>query len=266
MSILRMKKLLAVTLFCIYIPFAYGYTYTYWNGDKYVGGWLGDERHGHGTYTSKKSGNKHVGKWVMDQAHGHGTFTFGKGSKHSGDKYVGEFRYGKYHGQGTYTFADGKKIVGKFKEGKEWNAKYYKADGNVLGTYTEGKWCAGCGSTNSSSTATSSNSSTLDSSSPNIWCVVKGWPKATYMRGSECKSHKGKAFTSATKAIAEHERLNPAYTTSSDSNYDSAIELEYWETVKDSDDPDLLRAYLDEYPNGKFAPLARLKIKKLESN
>jgi len=47
---------------------------------------------------------------------------------------------------------------------------------------------------------------------------------------------------------------------------DSAVEIEFWQTVKDSDDRDLLQAYLDEYPNGKFAPLARLKITKLKSD
>ena len=43
--------------------------------------------------------------------------------------------------------------------------------------------------------------------------------------------------------------------TSSGSNYDPAIELEYWGLVKDSADPDLLQSYLDEYPNGKFASI-----------
>jgi len=53
---------------------------------------------------------------------------------------------------------------------------------------------------------------------------------------------------------------------STGTKYDPTIELEYWELVKDSTDLDLLQAYLDEYPNGKFAPLARLKIKKLNSS
>ena len=47
---------------------------------------------------------------------------------------------------------------------------------------------------------------------------------------------------------------------------DLSVEIEFWQTVKDSGDRDLLQAYLDEYPNGKFAPLARLKIKKLKSD
>ena len=47
---------------------------------------------------------------------------------------------------------------------------------------------------------------------------------------------------------------------------DNTAEIEFWKSVKDSDDPDMFQAYLDEYPNGKFAPLARLKIKRLKSN
>ena len=54
--------------------------------------------------------------------------------------------------------------------------------------------------------------------------------------------------------------------TSSGSDDDPAVELEYWKLVRNTNDVDLLQDYLDEYPNGKFAPLARLKIKKLQSS
>jgi hypothetical protein len=40
-------------------------------------------------------------------------------------------------------------------------------------------------------------------------------------------------------------------------------EIEFWQSVKTSQDPAELEAYLDLYPQGKFAPLARLRIKKL---
>ncbi len=43
-----------------------------------------------------------------------------------------------------------------------------------------------------------------------------------------------------------------------------AVELEYWDTVKNSGDIEYIQSYLDQYPNGKFVPLARLKIKRLE--
>ena len=36
-----------------------------------------------------------------------------------------------------------------------------------------------------------------------------------------------------------------------------AIELSYWETIKNSTDPDDFKSYLQKYPNGQFADLAR---------
>nr|VFJ48780.1 MAG: Caspase domain-containing protein [Candidatus Kentron sp. FW]VFJ58825.1 MAG: Caspase domain-containing protein [Candidatus Kentron sp. FW] len=49
------------------------------------------------------------------------------------------------------------------------------------------------------------------------------------------------------------------------SSADHAIELEFWDSIRQSDDPDMYRAYLKQYPNGSFAALAKIKIKKLES-
>lgn len=37
----------------------------------------------------------------------------------------------------------------------------------------------------------------------------------------------------------------------------------YWESVKDSDDPREVQSYLDLYPQGFFAPIARLRVEKL---
>jgi len=44
---------------------------------------------------------------------------------------------------------------------------------------------------------------------------------------------------------------------------DNTVEVEFWNSIKGSDDPDEYRIYLDEYPTGKFAKLAKLRIKKL---
>ncbi|WP_157961912.1 caspase family protein [Acuticoccus kandeliae] len=43
-----------------------------------------------------------------------------------------------------------------------------------------------------------------------------------------------------------------------------ALELEFWSTVKDSDDPAELQAYLSRFPDGAFAPLARSRLDALE--
>ena len=109
-------------------------TYTFPDGQKYVGEFRYDKKHGQGTYTFP-SGQKYVGEFRDDKANGQGTWTFPDGQKYvgehkddkangqgtytfpSGQKYVGEFRYDKKHGQGTYTFPSGQKYVGEFREG-----------------------------------------------------------------------------------------------------------------------------------------------------
>jgi class 3 adenylate cyclase len=42
-----------------------------------------------------------------------------------------------------------------------------------------------------------------------------------------------------------------------------AVELAYWDTMKDSDNPDMLRAYLERYSDGAFAPLAKVRLGEL---
>ena len=44
-----------------------------------------------------------------------------------------------------------------------------------------------------------------------------------------------------------------------------AIELTFWETIKDTDNPEMYRAYLDKYPEGEFSPLAAIKLTELEA-
>ncbi len=41
-------------------------------------------------------------------------------------------------------------------------------------------------------------------------------------------------------------------------------EVTFWESVRDSKNPDELRAYLQTFPNGMFAPLARARLAALE--
>jgi hypothetical protein len=95
-------------------------TYTFPSGEKYVGEYRDDKRNGRGTLTSP-NGDKYVGEFKDGKLHGQGTHT-----SPSGQKYVGEFRDDKRHGQGTYTFPEGEKYVGEFREGKR----------NGQGTYT----------------------------------------------------------------------------------------------------------------------------------
>ena len=45
---------------------------------------------------------------------------------------------------------------------------------------------------------------------------------------------------------------------------DSLAETSFWETVRDSGDPAELEAYLKTYPDGQFAPLAWIRLNKLQ--
>src|SRR6185369_4608844 len=49
---------------------------------------------------------------------------------------------------------------------------------------------------------------------------------------------------------------------------DTSVEMEFWKSMQNSTDPKDYKAYLDEYPNGKFAKLASNRLESLtaESN
>jgi adenylate cyclase len=42
-----------------------------------------------------------------------------------------------------------------------------------------------------------------------------------------------------------------------------AVELAFWDTVKDSDNPEMYRAYLERYADGAFATLAKVRLNEL---
>ena len=46
---------------------------------------------------------------------------------------------------------------------------------------------------------------------------------------------------------------------------DTQVELAFWETVRGSDNPAMLRAYLEKYPDGEFGSLAEILLKELEA-
>ncbi len=62
--------------------------------------------------------------------------------------------------------------------------------------------------------------------------------------------------------------LNPATAplaaTAGSAGSGGAAELAYWETIKEASDRDLFDAYLQQYPDGAFASLARAKIRIIE--
>ena len=109
-------------------------------GDKYVGEWNDNERHGQGTYTWK-NGDKYVGEWKDHKRNGQGTYTWDEGPS-KGDKYVGEFKDNIKHGQGTYTYANGDKFVGEYKDNApHGQGTYTYANGTIKsGYYMKGEY------------------------------------------------------------------------------------------------------------------------------
>jgi hypothetical protein len=109
-------------------------TYTWPNGDTYVGQVKDGKYNGQGTYTWA-NGNKYVGEWEDNKQHGQGTFMW------DGEKYVGEFRDGKRNGQGTYTWASGAKYVGEWEDGEQHGQGTYTwVNGDeYVGEWKDGK-------------------------------------------------------------------------------------------------------------------------------
>ncbi|MDP7260959.1 MAG: hypothetical protein QGI80_03250 [archaeon] len=69
---------------------------------------------GQGTYTWS-NGNKYVGEWKGDNMHGQGTYTWP-----NGDKYVGVWKDGRETG-GWYYWADGSKKWSYRDSAGNWN-------------------------------------------------------------------------------------------------------------------------------------------------
>ena len=67
-----------------------------------------------------------------------------------------------------------------------------------------------------------------------------------------------------TKVLTEAETTVAPPSTVATEVSDDLAEVAFWDAIKDSDDPDMLEAYLAEYPEGAFEKLVKLKLKKLD--
>jgi len=127
-------------------------------------------------------------------------------------------------------------------------------------------WVGSTSEPTSTSVATTNTSSSAQG-----WCATK----YTVFKSTNayCDTKGGRWNWTYNAAKAEHLRLKhqPSTITKTTEVVDSqpaeidksALELEFWKTIKDSDDPDMFREYLRQFPSGVYAGLARLKIKSL---
>jgi len=70
----------------------------------------------------------------------------------------------------------------------------------------------------------------------------------------------------ATLAKARLSRLSTPGNEAPSSNVSDAVELAFWESIAESDDPNLFKAYLAKYPEGEFAVIARARIARPEDD
>lgn len=83
-------------------------TFSYINGDVYVGAWQEGKKHGAGSYTFAKDGTKLVGEWFD------GKITSGQWIFPNGTFYAGQFRYSKPFGRGVWVFKNGNQLIGDY--------------------------------------------------------------------------------------------------------------------------------------------------------
>jgi hypothetical protein len=87
-------------------------TFTYPNGQVYIGQWEFLERNGRGTM-KYADGRVYIGEFKSGLRHGKGTMTWP-----SGRRYEGDFVHGKRTGKGTMVYPDGRIYKGDFQNGE----------------------------------------------------------------------------------------------------------------------------------------------------
>ena len=103
------------------MPYDYG-TYTWANGDKYVGDWTEGKRHGKGNFTWA-NGEKYSGTFQKNDMTGKGVKMWP-----NGERYEGEFLGGMRDGKGTMYYKNHKYKIG-----------IWESD-NLGRVTSEGKW------------------------------------------------------------------------------------------------------------------------------
>jgi hypothetical protein len=90
------------------------YSVNFKNGDWEVGSY-----NGQGTFTYS-NGDKYLGEFKNGKKHGQGNYAFS-----NGDKYFGEWRKDKRHGKGIFTWANGDFEEQDYIQGKKRNSNFF---------------------------------------------------------------------------------------------------------------------------------------------
>ena len=101
-------------------------------GNKSVGEWKNNKRHGKGVFTWFKPFEQYEGEFKNGLPHGKGSYTYS-----SGNKYIGEFQNNKRHGQGTFKWMSGDKYTGQWKDNNKHGVGIYNY---VSGNKYDGEW------------------------------------------------------------------------------------------------------------------------------
>jgi len=85
-------------------------TFTYCNGDVYIGQWKDGKKHGKGCYTVSADMTRLKGEWAE------GKICSGQWLFPNGTFYSGKFRYNKPFGKGVWVFKNGNQLVGDYNQ------------------------------------------------------------------------------------------------------------------------------------------------------
>jgi len=136
---------------------------------------------------------------------------------------------------GRLSRDDGVAVTGKVRDGNWYRIEYEGETAYVFGTLIK----------------------EIDPGELAAWEIVANSSEAADFE-TFLDKYSGEHF--AEKARKKRDEL----ATSSPSITANPVDLAFWQSVKDSDDPKDLNAYLSQFPNGAFAALARNRLESLE--
>jgi len=187
----------------------------------------------------------YIGEWKNGKMHGRGIFS------RSGEEYDGEWKANKMHGRGTYTWQSGVKYVGYFHENLVGGGTLIYGDGvKYVGEVSEPFL---------EYTARSEDPGELyiHSLTPRngVKYLASGEVAGTYWNSKWCDRCKP---TAEQLQIVSAIQAGQSSTTTKE-----AADIEFWQSIKDDDNPDLFQAYLDQFPDGAYVSIAKIKINEL---